>query len=334
MMMDTLKQELSYLILGQQGGDNRIKILELLKDRPYNHNQLAKELNLNYRTIKHHIDVLLDYDLVVSSGEGYGKVYFLSPKLEENYEVLQNMKTKLHTVFKSPKLYKKIVQQTREGIILLDENYDVIFLNRSAQKITGYKDEELIGKGIDNVLNFCSKDNLEQLMAEDEFVEKKAEIVSKSGEIKNLVVSLYSFYFDGKKLRGFSLLLKDITKETKQREILDAFMDHSEVMMAYLNTEFDLLYVNSAYAKNTDHTPKELIGKNHFDFFPNGENKKIFNRVLENEEPVSVKDQQLINLDGSDQKGIHWSLEPIKNDGDEVKGLVLSAYQISDGTPS
>ncbi|MFO7792589.1 MAG: PAS domain S-box protein [Candidatus Saliniplasma sp.] len=329
-----MKRELSYLILGQQGGENRIKILEKLKERSYNLNQLAKELDLNYRTIKHHVDILLEYDLIVSSGDGYGKVYFLSEKLEENYEILQDMKSKLHTVFKSPKLYKKIVQQTRDGIIILDENTDIIFLNNSAEKITGYKDEELLGNNIEKLLEFDSKDSLEQLLTKGEFFEKKAEIISKSGEIKNLVFSLHSFCFNGEKNKGFSLLMKDITKETKQRDVLDALMDHSEVMMAYLNTDFDLLYVNFAYAKYTDHSPKELIGKNHFDLFPNGENKKIFNKVLENEEPVSVKDQQLIHMDGSDQKGIHWSLEPIKNDGDKVKGLILSSYQITDGTSS
>ncbi|MFO7792588.1 MAG: PAS domain-containing protein [Candidatus Saliniplasma sp.] len=323
--MAKIKQELSYLLLGQQGGDNRIKIIELLKDKPYNLNQLAKELNLNYRTIKHHTDILLDYGLIVSSGDGYGKVYFLSPKLEDNYDILEEIERKLHTVFKSTKLYEKVVEQTHEGIIILDENEDIIFLNNSAKKLTGYKDEELLGYNIKR-LSTNLHQILEEVLKKEDISKKIVDIETKSGETKTVDITMDYFYFDGEEHRGISLLLSDLTSETKQREILDALMDHSEVMMAYMNTEFDLLYVNSAYAEKTDHTPNELIERNHFDLFPNGENKRIFKKVLENEEAMSVKDRDPLDSENSNEENIHWTLEPVTNDEDEIKGLVFSLF--------
>ncbi len=151
LFMNNIKRDLSYLILGQQGGQNRINILELLKDRSYNQNQLANILDLNYRTIKHHVEVLMDYDLIESSGEGYGQVYFLSPKPENNYQFLEDIKVKLKTVFNSTELYKKIVEQTREGIMILDKNKEIIFGNESAEMIIGYKDQEMHGKNIEKI---------------------------------------------------------------------------------------------------------------------------------------------------------------------------------------
>ncbi|KUK75095.1 winged helix-turn-helix domain-containing protein, partial [Methanobacterium sp. 42_16] len=46
------------LLAGTKGGLNRARIIDELKNRPYNANQLAERLSLNYKTIKYHIEVL------------------------------------------------------------------------------------------------------------------------------------------------------------------------------------------------------------------------------------------------------------------------------------
>lgn len=81
-----MKKVLWWLILGTRGGINRAKIIKKLKERPYNAHQLAEELNVNYRTIRHHIKILEDSEVVKSAGEKYGKMYFLSDNMEENYD--------------------------------------------------------------------------------------------------------------------------------------------------------------------------------------------------------------------------------------------------------
>ncbi|MFO8109747.1 MAG: PAS domain S-box protein [Thermoplasmata archaeon] len=326
--MMNLKQELSYLMLGQQGGENRIKILEHIRERSYNINQLSNELGLNYRTIKHHIDILLEHDLIVSSGEGYGEVYFISPKLEKNYDVLKEIERKLHTVSRSPELYEKIREQTRDGLIILDEDKDVIFLNKRAMEITGYKENEILGKNITEMLKSEIYNDLEQaVLTDDEIVKKDIDLETKNGDHKSFIISMDYFHFDDEHYKGFSLLLTDITIERKQNDILEALMKHSDVMMAYLDSNFCLLYVNSAYAEQTDHDPMELIGMNHFDIFPNGENKRLFEQVIKEKKKRTVKDRNLLVSEDSDQKGLYWSLEPVIDGEGNVKGLVLSSYK-------
>jgi predicted transcriptional regulator len=46
MIDPSAKRLLWYLIAGSKGGDNRIRIINLLKDHPYNINQLARTLDL------------------------------------------------------------------------------------------------------------------------------------------------------------------------------------------------------------------------------------------------------------------------------------------------
>jgi predicted transcriptional regulator len=80
-----------WLILGTRGGLNRAKIIKKLKDQPYNSNQLAEELNVNYRTITHHIKILENSNVVSSFGEKYGKMYFLSDEMKKDYAEFEDV---------------------------------------------------------------------------------------------------------------------------------------------------------------------------------------------------------------------------------------------------
>jgi predicted transcriptional regulator len=72
-----------------------MKIIELLKDRPYNINQLAEVLKLDYKAVQHHILVLEKNNLVVKVGERYGILYFISNYLESNIEAFNEIKSKI-----------------------------------------------------------------------------------------------------------------------------------------------------------------------------------------------------------------------------------------------
>ena len=71
--------------VGTRGGPTRAKIVVALKYEPLNAKQLADQLGINYKTVRHHLKVLSDHNLLVSFGDKYGKAYSLSPLLEMNY---------------------------------------------------------------------------------------------------------------------------------------------------------------------------------------------------------------------------------------------------------
>jgi predicted transcriptional regulator len=89
------KRLLWYLFAGSKGGDNRIKIVELLKERPYNINQLADKLNLDYKAIQHHITVLEKNNIISKMGEKYGVLYFISNYMETNIEAFKEIISKI-----------------------------------------------------------------------------------------------------------------------------------------------------------------------------------------------------------------------------------------------
>jgi len=87
----SIKYLLGWLIAGTRGGATRTKIIESLNETPQNANQLATQLGMDYRTIRHHLKVLEKNRLITTAGEGYGTTYFLSPALEENYGLFEEI---------------------------------------------------------------------------------------------------------------------------------------------------------------------------------------------------------------------------------------------------
>jgi len=54
--------------------------------------QLADKLELNYKTVRHHLKMLTENNIITSTGKNkYGELYFLSNKMEENYHTFQNI---------------------------------------------------------------------------------------------------------------------------------------------------------------------------------------------------------------------------------------------------
>ena len=74
------------MVGGTRGGYNRARLINSLIEAPQNAYQLSQKLGLDYSTIRHHIEVLEKNHLVTSVGDSYGKMYFPSDNLVDNYD--------------------------------------------------------------------------------------------------------------------------------------------------------------------------------------------------------------------------------------------------------
>jgi predicted transcriptional regulator len=92
----TARRLLWYLFAGSKGGDNRIKIINLLQDTPLNINRMAEILNLDYKAVQHHVEVLQKNNLVSRMGEKYGIMYFVSNYLESNMDTFKEIVSKIN----------------------------------------------------------------------------------------------------------------------------------------------------------------------------------------------------------------------------------------------
>jgi len=97
------KRLLWFLFAGSRGGENRIRIIALLKKRPYNINQLAEALGVDYKLVQHHIGVLERNNMVTKAGEKYAVLYFISNYLEANIEAFNEIQAAIEKQNKSGK---------------------------------------------------------------------------------------------------------------------------------------------------------------------------------------------------------------------------------------
>jgi len=84
-----------YVLTGTRGGTNRVRILRALAERPRNANQLAEDLDLDYKTIRHHLDVLADNGIVQDSGDNYGAVYLPTDRVRTHWETVETIMEQL-----------------------------------------------------------------------------------------------------------------------------------------------------------------------------------------------------------------------------------------------
>ena len=86
-----MERLLWWVLAGSRGGASRARIMIALRQRPYNANQLAEALGLDYKTIRHHLEVLERNLIVVTEGQRYAKLYYLSKNMDGYYSLFEQI---------------------------------------------------------------------------------------------------------------------------------------------------------------------------------------------------------------------------------------------------
>jgi PAS domain S-box-containing protein len=138
---------------------------------------------------------------------------------------------------------------------------------------------------------------------------------------------------------GMAVIRMHVTEQASLRQRLEEERDTLRVVMeatnahiAYLDRDFNFVMVNSTYVRACGHSAEELIGRNHFYFFPNEENEAIFRKVRDTGEPVEYKAKPFEYAD-QPWRGVtywDWVLTPVKDSSGRVQGLVLSLVDVTD----
>ncbi len=119
---------------------------------------------------------------------------------------------------------------------------------------------------------------------------------------------------------------------SKTNELFEKVFSSMHLMITYMDRDFNFIRVNQAYADADKRTPDFFVGKNHFDLYPNEENKAIFREVVETGKPYFAYEKPF-EYAGHPERGItywDWSLQPVKETDGTVSGLILILLDVTD----
>jgi len=120
-------------------------------------------------------------------------------------------------------------------------------------------------------------------------------------------------------------------KLNETNKLLCAILNNTTALVVNLDTEFNFIFVNKAYANACNLPMDFFFGKNHFELYPHEENQKIFQRVVDTKEPFYIKAKPFDdpNQPESGTKYWDWSLIPIKKENGEIESLVFTLEDVT-----
>jgi PAS domain S-box-containing protein len=120
----------------------------------------------------------------------------------------------------------------------------------------------------------------------------------------------------------------------RERDVLYRIMENTGAQLAFLDPEFRFMHANAAYVTASGHALESLLGKNHFDLFPDPENQAIFERVRATRQAVTFRAKPFEFTDQPWRGTTYWdwSLVPVPDSTGGLQGLVFSLIDVTETT--
>ncbi|MBE7438965.1 MAG: PAS domain S-box protein [Spirochaetales bacterium] len=120
----------------------------------------------------------------------------------------------------------------------------------------------------------------------------------------------------------------------REHLLLQTLIDRAHTCLVLLDNDFHFLAVNASYAAACGRRPEELLGKNHFDFYPHPENEALFRKVRDTGKPIEFKAKPFIFPDHPEWGITYWDwrLSAVHEADGQALGLLLSLVDVTEQT--
>lgn len=250
-----------------------------------------------------------------------GSVAHILSKLMEEKEAL------IHELKNQSYKHDLIFNSTHDGMIVVDIDARIILFNRSAEKMTGKKQKDVLGENVSKVIR---NSQLPRVLHNRE-VEKNKELILENG--KKIITTRIPIVTETGKLLGAFAVFKDITEVvnlaeelTNLKEIqimLQAIIQSSEEAISVVDEEAKGILINPAYTRITGLTKEEVVGKPATADISEGES--VHMQVLQTRRPIRGVRMKV----GPHHRDVIVNVAPVIVDG-KLKGSVGVIHDVSE----
>jgi PAS domain S-box-containing protein len=247
----------------------------------------------------------------------------------------------------SGELLRRVLELLPVGVWIVDKQGKIVHGNPASQKI--WSGARYVG--IDQYGDYKGWwfDSGERIRPEqwaaaraikngETILNEVVKIESFDGTQKVILNSAVPLYVQGE-IQGAIVVNQDITRRIQSEQelmhsnqLIERAFNSIDILIAYMDREFNFIRVNDAYARVAGHPAEYLIGKNHFDLYPHEENQAIFQRVVDTGEPFSITEKPFEYAEYP-ERGVtywNWSLQPVNGADGSVQGVVLSLVDVTE----
>ncbi|HYE84369.1 MAG TPA: ATP-binding protein [Clostridia bacterium] len=196
-----------------------------------------------------------------------------------------------------------------DGVISIDINGNIDFMNNAAEALTGWRPEEALGRPVGEVLNIVNTDTGEPV--EDPIakaveagssigLENHSALISKSGTKYYISASCSPIKDEAGRTNGVVVVFRDITHIKLMESELEVIKSRQKYRSLFMNMHSGFAYLRFIYDDSGNITDMQFIETNDsynrmFGFTEGNINGKLYSEVFPNNKRLFLKNFKLYN---------------------------------------
>ncbi len=235
--------------------------------------------------------------------------------------------------------YKALVEGASEIIYHTDVNGIFTFVNKVAERIVGYRADEIVGRRFTSFIREDHRARVEEKLTTqfrqrqptlyDEFV-----VLARDGR-EVWIAQNVQLTTDGDRITGFQAVARDVTERhqaqqaaERERQQLRTIVSHAPVAMAILDRDLRYVAHSALWLKYWGRPELEIVGRRHPDVFPRlgARYEDAFQRALGGE--VVAQPEDAFHLPGGALRYYRWTMQPWRGPQGGIDGVAVAVQSI------